>query len=300
MDSLLLQIISGEQAALAAAVCWTVTSLCFEFSSKRIGSLSVNMIKMYLAFVLFTVFAWIFRGLPLPSDASGFEWIWLSLSGLIGFVVGDLFLFKALSIVGARISMLVMSLVPLVTTLMGFVLLKEKLSLLHSFGMALTIGGVSAVILVRETGTKRLKHPVKGLVCAGIGMGGQAVGLVLSKYGMGEYNAFSATQIRIIAGLIGFTLLAFHLNSWQNLWNSLKQTPALTVTSIGTFFGPFIGVYMSLLAVQRTETGIASTIMAIVPVMIIPFSIVLYKEKVTLREMIGAVIAVTGTAIMFS
>jgi drug/metabolite transporter (DMT)-like permease len=290
----------GQLAALATAICWTFTALCFEYSSKKIGSLSVNVIKMYLAFALFTVFAWIFRGKPFPTDASVFAWIWLGLSGIIGFVLGDLFLFKALTIIGARTSMLIMALVPPITAVIGFFLLSETIALRHFLGMALTIGGVATVILTRESGTKKLKHPVKGLVYACIGMAGQAVGLVLSKYGMGEYNAFSATQIRIIAGLVGFTLLLFYFRAWGHLKTAFKNIPAMRITTIGSVCGPFIGVYLSLLAVQNTSTGVASNIMAIVPVMIIPFSILLFKEKINLREIVGAIIAVAGTAIMFS
>lgn len=300
MNDLLLQIKPGEMAALATALCWTLCALCFEYSCKKIGSLSVNMIKMYLAFLLFSIFAWIFRGSPVPVDASGSAWLWLSLSGVIGFVLGDLFLFNALSIIGARTSMLIMSMVPPVTAVMGFLLLSEKLSLWHCLGMILTIGGVAAVILTRESETKKFKHPVRGIVYACIGMCGQAVGLVLSKHGMGEYNAFSATQIRIIAGLIGFTLLLFHLKAWGQFFAAFKHKPAMSMTTIGAVFGPFLGVYLSLLAVQYTTTGQASTIIAIVPVLIIPFSILLYKEKVNMREIFGAVVAVAGTAIMFT
>jgi drug/metabolite transporter (DMT)-like permease len=291
---------TGELAALATAVCWTLCALCFEYSCKKIGSLSVNMIKTYLAFVLFTIFAWIFKGSPLPMDASGSAWFWLGLSGIIGFVVGDLFLFKALAIIGARTTMLVMALVPPVVAVMGYFLLSERISAGHCVGMAVTIAGVAAVILTREKGSKGFKHPVKGIVYACIGMCGQAVGLVLSKHGMGDYNAFSATQIRIIAGLIGFTVLIFHLKAWGQLFEAFKHIPAMSVTTIGAVFGPFLGVYLSLVAVQNTSTGVASTIIAIVPVMIIPFSILLFKEKINLREIVGALVAVAGTAIMFS
>jgi len=290
----------GQLAALATAICWTFTALCFEYSTKRIGSLSVNVIKMYVAFALFAVFAWIFRGKPFPTDATAFAWLWLALSGIIGFVLGDLFLFKAIAIIGARTSMLIMALVPPITAVVGFFLLSETIALRHCLGMALTIGGVATVILTRQTGTKKLKHSVKGLVYACIGMVGQAVGLVLSKHGMGEYNAFSATQIRIIAGLAGFTLLLFYFKAWGRLKVAFKDLPAMKITTIGSVSGPFIGVYLSLLAVQNTSTGVASTIMAIVPVLIIPFSIMLFKERINLREIVGAIIAVTGTAIMFS
>lgn len=290
----------GQLAALATALCWTLCILCFEYSSKRVGVLPVNLIRMYLAFVLFTVFAWIFRGMPFPSDASGSAWLWLGLSGIIGFVWGDYYLFRALTILGARTSMLVMALVPPVTALIGFFLLSEMIALRHCLGMALTLVGVSTVILTREGETNELKHPVKGLVYAGLGMLGQAVGLVLSKYGMGEYNAFSATHIRIIAGLVGLTILMFYFKAWGQVLGSFKDIRAMNLTVIGTVFGPFLGVYLSLVAIQNTSTGIASTIMAIVPVLIIPFSMVLFKEKINLREIVGAVIAVTGTVVMFS
>jgi drug/metabolite transporter (DMT)-like permease len=260
----------------------------------------VNIIKMYLAMALFTIFAWIFQGQPFPTDASGSAWLWLGLSGIIGFVVGDLFLFQAFATIGARTSMLIMSLVPPMTALMGFFLLSERLAPRHCLGMAITLSGVATVILTSKSGSKELKHPVKGLLFAFIGTAGQAVGLVLSKYGMGEYNAFSATQIRIFAGLIGFTILLFYVKGWGQLIASFKNIPAMRAVAMGSVLGPFLGVYLSLLAIQNTSTGIASTIMMIVPVLIIPFSMLLFKEKVSLREIVGAVIAVTGTAIMFS
>ena len=222
------------------------------------------------------------------------------ISGLVGFTLGDLFLMKALTIVGARITMLVMALVPPITTLIGYFLLGETLSPRHYLGMVLTISGVAIVILTRQSGNKKLKYSLVGMLFALIGTVGQAVGLVLSKYGMGDYNAFAATQIRIIAGAAGFTILLFYLRAWHKLATTFKDKPALTFATVGTVFGPFLGVYLSLLAVQKTATGVASTIMSLVPVLIIPLSVLLFKEKVNAREILGALIAVTGVGIMFS
>ncbi|MBI9017930.1 MAG: DMT family transporter [Phycisphaerae bacterium] len=296
---ILLQVKIGPLAALMTAMCWMITALCFEYSSKKIGSLSVNLIRLYLAFVLFAVFSFIFRGIALPTDATSHGWIWLGLSGLVGFVLGDLFLFKAFVMIGSRTSMLVMSLAPLVTALIGFLILDETLKVHHCIGMTMTTTGVMAVILTRKDGGKDFKHPRKGIIYASIGMIGQAVGLVLSKYGMEEYNAFSATHIRIIAGLIGFTILFFHFRAWGQFAAAFKSKRAMIFLVVGTVFGPFLGVYLSLVAVQHTSTGIASTIISIVPVLIIPFAVLMFKEKVNLREIIGAVIAVIGTGIMF-
>ena len=113
----------GEFAALATAVCWTVSSLSFEVASKQVGSTVVNLLKLCLAFVMLSIYSLIVRGLPFPTDATWHNWIWLALSGLAGFVLGDLFLFRAFTIVGARVSMLIMSTAPLLTALIGWVFL---------------------------------------------------------------------------------------------------------------------------------------------------------------------------------
>jgi drug/metabolite transporter (DMT)-like permease len=122
---------------------------------------------------------------------------------------------------------------------------------------------------------------------------------VLSKYGMGEYNAFSATQIRVIAGIMGFTILFFPLKKWGNVQKAIKHRSGMVYTSVGAFFGTFLGVSFSLLAVQQTEAGVASTIMAIVPVLIIPPAVLLFHERVTFKEMLGAIIAVGGVTVLF-
>lgn len=299
MTNLLMEMKPGLAAALGTAICWTIGALCFEYSSKKVGSVAVNVLKLYIAFILFTVFSWILRGTPFPMDASGHAWFWLAMSGVVGFVIGDMFLFKALTIIGARMSMLIMALVPPVTAVIGFFILNEKLSPKEILGMAMTLSGVAVVILTRDGSKKKLKHPMKGILFAGIGMLGQALGIILSKYGMRDYNAFSATHIRVIAGIVIFTIMFFHRDVWSKCWNSLRHKSAMGYLVVGAVFGPFVGVYLSLVAIQHTSTGVASTIIAIVPVLIIPFSIFFFKEKINLREIIGAIIAVAGTSLMF-
>jgi drug/metabolite transporter (DMT)-like permease len=291
----------GELAALATACFWTVTALSFEFASKRVGSLAVNMIRLTFAFVLLAILTSVTRGMVLPLDASLHAWIWLSLSGLIGLVLGDYFLFKAYAILSSRIAMLIMTTVPPMTALIGWLLLGEKMGLLHIFGMFLTVGGIFlAVFSMPESGKKiRLNYPMKGILFALIGAAGQAGGLVLSKYGMGSYNAFSASQIRIMAAATCYALIIIFLRKAFLVRNALKDNKGMRAIALGSFFGPFLGISFSLLAVQYTETGIAATIMAIVPILIIPPSIILFKEKFTWLEIGGAFISVAGVVMMF-
>jgi drug/metabolite transporter (DMT)-like permease len=291
----------GEFAALGTALCWTFGAMSFEMASKRSGSLSVNLIRLVIGFCLLSLFCLIYRGLIFPSDASSHIWIWLALSGFIGFVFGDFFLFRAFVLIGSRISMLIMSAVPPITALIGWLILGEKLTGKGFIGMALTISGIALVVLERKTeeNGKGFSHPVKGVLMAFGGALGQSIGLVLSKFGMGQYDPFAATQIRILAGTIGFTVLFIFLKRWPTLFQAVRDRATMKFASIGAVLGPFLGVSFSLLAVQYTTTGVASTIMAIVPVLIIPPAIILFKEKVTLREIIGALSAVAGVSILF-
>ena len=41
----------GELAALATAICWTLSPIAFEYSGKEVGSLSVNYIRLIIAFI---------------------------------------------------------------------------------------------------------------------------------------------------------------------------------------------------------------------------------------------------------
>ncbi|NIM20273.1 MAG: EamA family transporter [Candidatus Latescibacteria bacterium] len=292
----------GEFAALATAFFWTVTALAFEAAGKRVGSLSVNVIRLCIGFVFLSVCLYAFRGSAFPVDASAHAWLWLSISGLVGLVLGDFLLFKAFIRIGSRISMLIMASVPPLTALIGWLIMGEILTPTNYFGMALTIGGIALVVLERNPARRqqvKFSRPVSGVLVAFGGALGQAVGLVLSKYGMGDYDAFSATQIRLIAGIVGFCLITFLARAWGRVTTALIDRKAVMNISLGAFFGPFLGVSFSLLAIQYTTAGVAATIMAIVPVLIIPPSVLLFKEKVTMKEVLGAFIAVAGVAVLF-
>ena len=292
---------AGELAALATACCWTVSALAFQTAGRRVGSLPVNLIRLVMAVFLLGAFTWATRGTPLPMDASRHVWVWLALSGLAGFTIGDLCLFRAFVLVGARISMLMMTLVPLFTTILGFLVMHEVLTPQQFAGMALTIAGVSSVVWERRRDAnghiERL--PLGGVLLALGGAVGQSLALVLAKYGMGGYNAFASTQIRVLAGIIGFTVVFTATGRWPRVRAALGDRRAMTSTGIGAVFGPFIGVSLSLLAVQYTEAGVAATLMALTPVLIIPVSVVFYREHVAWPAAVGAGVAVCGSALLF-
>jgi len=260
----------GELFALITAVFWTVTSLSFQQATRRAGSLSVNVLRLMIAFLIYATISYFSRGQFLPFDASAHQWIWMSISGLFGFVFGDYFLFKSYELISARISMLIMSLSAPIAAYMGWIFLGETMSFISIVAMFITIFGIMIVITEKKklddlkAGIKNKKiqfsFSPRGMLFAFFGSIGQALGLVLSKYGMQDYNVFGATQIRIIAGGIGFVILITLIKRWPKVKQAATDTISMKFILIGSIFGPFLGVYVSLLAVKYTTVGIASTI----------------------------------------
>lgn len=295
----------GEIAALITAACWTVTAMAFESAGKRVGALSLNLIRLVMGLIFLALYNAIFNDGFLP-DATAYQWFWLFLSGVVGFVLGDLFLFRAFILIGARISMLIMAMVPPITALIGWITLGEMLSGMEFLGMGITLLGIVLVIstkldLKKGSFGKSLKMGplLLGSLLALGGAVGQAAGLVLSKKGMQDMNAFEATQIRIMAGVLGFTLVITLFKRWGHLLGALKDLKAMKFMALGSFTGPFLGVSFSLLAVQHTDTGVAATLMALTPVMIIPPAILFNKERIKVIEIIGAMVSIAGVALFF-
>lgn len=291
----------GEIAALLTAICWTLNAIAFEAVGKKIGSLSLSYLRLFIAFFFLCIFSFFSRGLALPVDAALNTWIWLLISGLIGFVLGDVFLFQAFIEIGSRISLLIMSVAPPLTALIGFIVLGERISLIGLLGMFITMVGIGMVILSKNSDEKKVEfnRPIKGLIYASIGALGQALGLIFSKIGIGDYNPLAATQIRIIAATIGLTILITKNKKWPEIKDAIKNKSAMPALVAGSIFGPFIGVSLSLLAVKYTATGIVSSISSISPIIIIPASIMIFKEKVTPKEILGAVVSIAGVILLF-
>ncbi|HYH47729.1 MAG TPA: DMT family transporter, partial [Thermoanaerobaculia bacterium] len=232
--------------------------------------------------------------------ATPHAWLWLSISGLVGFTFGDLCLFRAFVLIGPRLSMLLMSLAPLFTVLIGWGVLGEKLAPRDLVGMALTVAGVGWAVLDRQpAGVARREVPVWGLVLGAGGALGQAGGLVLSKLGMGGYDPFAATQVRVLAGMAGYVILMTVLGAWPRVCAAVRDRGAMGYAAVGSFFGPFLGVSLSLISVQLILAGVAASLMAITPVLIIPVVVLLRREHVGIGGVLGALLAVAGVVLLF-
>ena len=291
----------GELISLGTALCWTFTVISFESAGKKVGSLAVNIIRLIFGLTLLTVTLFFTTGFVIPVHETGFVWYMLIISGFIGLVIGDLFLFQAFVDIGGRISLLIYSTVPIITAVFGFFLFGENPTWYTAIGMTLVLGAVSVAILMKRDKEKKFHpHMAKGIIFALIGAAAQAIGLVFSKYTIDlDVNAFAATQIRVMAATVGFILYITIRKEWGGVKKAFSNKKAIIFIAIGSVFGPFLGVSSSLLAMRYTQMGIATTISQLNVILIIPFSVFLFKEKVTLIEILASFVAFGGAGLLF-
>jgi drug/metabolite transporter (DMT)-like permease len=304
----------GESIALIVAFSWTFTALFAEVASKRLTPIILNVVRMILSLLMLMVTMYCFTGHIVPQYANGEAWMWLLLSGVVGYIFGDTCLFNAYVLIGSRFGQLFMTLAPPTAAITGYLFLGEGMSVKGVFGMLITLLGIGISVL-NKGGQHGLssKLPLKGILL-GIGAGlGQGGGLVLSKIGINHYKAlipadagnylhalpFSATFMRSIAGLIGFIIILRLRKEYHFLPTALKDKKGMWNALGMTFFGPFLGVSLSLMAIEYTSAGIASTLMALTPVIILLPARYIYKQKITTKEVIGAFISVIGVSLFF-
>lgn len=305
----------GELISLIVAASWTVTALFADKASHRLGSMTANVLRLSLAIIFLGLLLWITVGHPYPVYASGKAWLWLALSALVGYLFGDWCLFNCYLSIGARFGQLFMTLAPPMAAIAGWIILGETLTWTSMLAMAVTLSGIAISILSRDADHKmHLTLPFKG-VLLGLGAGlGQGVGLVLSKVGMQHYTdaipadapklmadmlPFASTMIRAIIGAAGFIILMTIQKGLPQLKRAIHDPVGMRYALIMTLFGPVFGVSLSLMAVQYTGAGIASTLMALTPVLILfPYAFI-YKQRIKLREILGVAISMTGVALFF-
>jgi drug/metabolite transporter (DMT)-like permease len=291
----------GELAALGTAVCWSFTALLFGFSGRRVGAGVVNASRLLFAALMLGAAHALLLGSLLPRGLGLERWAWLVLSAVLGLVVGDWAYFHALATIGPRLATLLMATVPIMGAAMAWLLFGETVSPVAAGGIALTIGGVAWVVTEARGPDDEAPHPQhrRGLAFGLLGAFGQASGLIASRYGLaGGVPALSGSLVRILAAALIVWTLAVARRDVRRIVAAWADRPALKAMWAGAFAGPFLGVTLSLVAIQHTSIGIASTLMALPPVLIIPLERILHGRRASPRAVIGAVVAVLGVALM--
>lgn len=305
----------GEIISLGVAVSWTITAWFAAKASRRVGAMVTNVLRLVLAAVFLGIILWVTIGHPYPVYADKNTWLWLGLSALVGYVFGDYCLFNCYLYIGPRFGQLLMTLAPPIAAVAGWIMLGETLGWKAILAMGVTLLGIAISILSRDGGHHfKLDLPLKG-VLLGIGAGiGQGVGLVLSKIGMQYYEAaipadapslmegmlpFASTMMRAIVGGIGFFAILLLQKDFGKLKSAVKDPVAMRYASIITLFGPVLGVSLSLMAVRYANAGIASTLMALTPVIIIFPEVLIEKKRIRFKEIVGLAVTIAGVALFF-
>jgi drug/metabolite transporter (DMT)-like permease len=298
----------GYIAAIITAACWAATSIFFTSAGKVVGSVIVNRVRLLLAVSMLIVIHLVVTGQPLPWNAGWERWMWLGLSGIVGLFIGDMFLFESYVLIGPRLGTLILSLAPVISTVLAWVFLGEQLKPVVLAGIFVTIAGIAWVVLERRgdvdapesTPAAPSRTYVLGVLC-GLGAAlGQAAGLILAKKGLaGDFSPISGVTMRMVAAAVTIWLAALVTGqagrSLRAVW---AHKPVLRTITLGAFVGPVIGVWLSLVSVQLAPVGIASTLMALTPVMMLPFARWLFKEPVSLRAILGTLVSIVGVVLL--
>jgi drug/metabolite transporter (DMT)-like permease len=293
----------GEVAAMGTAVCWSLTAIFFSYSGRRIGADAVNHSRLIFALLFLATTHYFLEGSFFPQNVEGFRWGWLGVSGLLGLVIGDTFLFHAYVLIGPRLSMLMMSSVPIFSLLFGWLLFGETIGPLELAGISLAVGAMAWVVTEKRAGITVVENKQywRGLAFGLGGALGQVANLVTAKYGLVDgFPTVSATIMRIfVAALVlwGLTLLRGQALSTLRLWRDRRAFAALLA---GSVVGPFLGIWLSMAAVQLSRLGIASTLMALPPVLLIPVEYLVYRKPISRRGIVGTIAAFVGIALIFA
>ncbi len=289
----------GEIAALGGALLWSFSSFLFTEATIRLGVIQLNIDRLILAIllILLTIFAF-----GIAFTTTNTQLIYLSISGIIGLVLGDTFLLAAFKAIGPRITMLIMSFNPAVAAIFAYFMLHETLGLPIIFGMALTLAGISLVVMEKPKTKTKFKVTTRGVIYAFLGAFGQAIGLVFSKMAFldCEINSLTASLYRMLAALLIILPLGMIMKHYRNpIKIYLKDKKLFLLVTIGSIIGPYLGITLSFIAAINTKIGVASTLLATVPIMMLPLSHYFYKEQLSFRSIAGAVIAVLGVQLLF-
>lgn len=292
----------GELSGLATAFCWTASYLFFTVAVRITGPKWLNRWRLTIAIVLLLIVHWVVYRTPLPFGADLSRWGWLTLSGVIGFAISDAFLFRALLYLGAHRTSLVTALIPVFSALLAWGIFGEQLTFVQMVSAGTIVAGIGLVISARPVGEEpaERKRILLGVLFALGTVGTQSLRYILSKQGLGgDFPALSANVVQILAATIAVWLTAFFGGRWKKDFAVFRDRKASLTMIGGAIAGPFVGVTLSMVALANAQIGVASTLMALPPVLLLAYSYFILKEKVTARAVMGTALAVGGVACLF-
>jgi drug/metabolite transporter (DMT)-like permease len=303
--------LSGELIAILTTLCWSLGIFPFTEAAKRIGAAPLNQYRLLLAWIIISIILFFSNDLnivQLFTTPQPYHYIFLGLSGIIGFSIGDYCSFTSFKLLGPKLGSLYTTFAPGAALIIGYIALNETINFIGIIGILTTIGGVIWLTFSKkdayEASKIGYKRDQKGIIYGIIGALCQGTGLVLSKYGMDYYTqklpTMHAVWIRLLFAFAGAFVVSIALGKLKSnskpIFTNEKNT--LPFLFLGTLLGPVMGVTLSLLAIQQLEVAVAQTIFALLPLFVLPISLIVYKEKITLQSVFACFIALTGVLLL--
>lgn len=303
----------GEIIALLTALSWSIGVFPFTEASRRMNPNAVNHFRMLLAMISLGILLMLLYRLnpkELFTSALPQHWFWFALSGVVGLALGDYFGFTSYAILGTRLASVFSTLAPGAALILSYFMLNETINFIGILGMAITISGIVWINMSKKEQSKIAKSEFgstqKGIVMGILAALCQGFGLVFAKMGMSftihdqGISSIHATFIRLFVSVVvtyGITIGRGKLKE-INQPILLNQNNGLKYLIAGTFFGPTLGVVLSMYAVSLINVSVAQTLFSLVPVMVLPLAIIFYHEKISFKSAIGAVVAISGVVIL--
>ena len=303
--------LSGELIALITTLCWSLGIFPFTEAAKRIGSAPLNQYRLLLAWIIISIILFFWNDLnfvELFTEPQPYHFIFLGLSGIIGFSIGDYCSFNSFKLLGPKLASLYTTFAPGAALLIGYIALNESVNLIGIFGILITVSGVIWLTLSKKDSNAATQvgytRDKRGIIYGIIGALCQGTGLVLSKYGMDYYEVklqtMHAVWIRLLFAFSAafiVSLLAGKLKANSKpIFTNEKNN--LLFLFFGTILGPVMGVTLSLLTIQKLEVAVAQTIFALLPLFVLPISLIIYKERITSQSVFACLLALVGVLLL--
>jgi len=292
-------ILLGYLFALITAACWTQNSIIYTFVGNRIGSSTVTHIRLWIAFPGAVLIHLLFTGTLIPVNFSTLSYIFIASSGIFGFFIADLFIFKAFQHLGARKTMVIMTLSPIFSAVISWIVFNEILQASQIIGILITIAGVIVVIMVEGRKSEE-KYRSVWVIFALVGALTQAIGMVLAKAGLSEgIHPISANVVRIGSGLGGLAIFTLLRGEFIKDFKKMKDRRSFYLLIAAALVGPVFGMLLALYAFSWAPVGIVTTLMQLTPIMLLPIDRLYLKKQIPVGAVWGTLIAVAGAGILF-
>jgi len=296
-------LVVGQLLALLTAACWAQNSIIYRHIGAKVGSDAVAHVRMWIALPMIFLLAYWVEGSWFPTSLSARTYLFLLASGAIGYFFTDMLLFKAYILLGARESMVIMTLSPVVTAFFGFLLFDERLNLIQILGIFITISGIALIVLLdARTKVAKEEHDTKtkGFIYAILGSALQSLSFLLAKFALDETGPISTNLLRNLGGLACFIIFNFlyKRNAVQH-FKVLSNRRYLLLLVMAAFAGPVLGMSSQMKAFTLAPVGIVTTITQVTPILLLPFDYFILHKRLTASSLAGTFLSIAGVAVLF-